>query len=153
MDSTIQIGPARVDEFLAIAALDRQSWGEDHAIIPDGEHTWRIWCEFATVLVARDTTKDDQVVGVLLSFPSEGPTDILHKVFVHDAYRSHGVGSALMKRFTEVASHPAVLTVNPANTRAIGVYERMGFVKQKLVKGYYRPHEDRYVMLWSPPSK
>ena len=46
------IEPARCGDFLNIAALDRIAWlhtGEKY--IADGEHVWRVWCEYATVLV------------------------------------------------------------------------------------------------------
>lgn len=142
------IRPARPEEFLAIHALDRQAWGSSDFIV-DGEHTWRIWCEHATVLVA-GLEPDGPVLAALLCFRGTGAVDVLHKIFVHPDHRGDGLGSQLMRALLAGARRPVILTVDPANIRALGVYERMGFVKQELVSGFYRPDEDRYVMRWNP---
>ena len=47
-------------DFLEIAALDRVVWtGEHDRFIPDGEHVWRVWCEYARVVVAESAALPD----------------------------------------------------------------------------------------------
>lgn len=144
------VRPARPEEFLALHALDRLAWGASDFIV-DGEHTWRIWCEYATVLVA-GLQPQGPSLAALLCLPGKDQVDVLHKIFVHPDHRGDGLGSALMQALLGQARRPMILTVDPANTRALGVYERMGFVKEQLVPGYYRPDEDRFVMRWDPKA-
>jgi len=144
---------AEPGDFLRIAALDSVAWG-DQTFIVDGEHTWRIWCEYATVLVARaaDANADDPraVVGALLMFPTNGQLLILHKIMVDARYRGRGLGKALMHAALERAALPVMLTVDPANAPAVELYKKQGFTIRELVKGYYRSGEDRYVMVHTP---
>lgn len=144
---TFRIEQASRDDFLEIAELDRLTWHE--SFIADGEHTWRIWCEHATVLTARDS-KDNALIGVLLCFPGERDTDVLHKIFVHPDHRGRGVGSSLMRVFLQNAQRPVLLTCDPQNTPALHTYERFGFQRAALIEGYYRPNEHRYEMRWEP---
>jgi ribosomal protein S18 acetylase RimI-like enzyme len=143
----VTISKARKNQFLEIAQLDRRSWGKDSTFIPDGEHTWRIWCEYSTVLVARC---DGKIVGAALLIRGNHHDDVLHKIFVTSSMRGRGIGSRLMKAILKSALRPVILTVNPANTGAIAVYEKFDFRRKRLVKGFYREWEDRYVMVWQP---
>jgi ribosomal protein S18 acetylase RimI-like enzyme len=146
-------GPA---DFLHIAALDRIAWRHTgEPFIADGEHVWRVWCEYATVLVARDSNPLDEsadVAGTLLAFPTETNEDFLHKIFVHPRRRGCGVGTALMRAGLANARRVVLLTVDPANAAAVRLYQNFGFHVRQLVRGYYRPHEDRYLMAYSPGS-
>jgi ribosomal protein S18 acetylase RimI-like enzyme len=45
---------------------------------------------------------------------------------------------------------PVLLTVDPSNAAAVQLYRNFGFQVRELVKGYYRPHEDRYLMAYTP---
>ena len=73
-------------------------------------------------------------------------------IAVLQEYRRRGIGSALMSEalrvFRERYDVDAVyLEVRVSNQPAINMYERFGFVKARLVKGYYRDGEDAYVMV------
>ena len=58
MSCTIEAATDR--DYLHVAALDRISWPTaPDLFIPDGEHIWRIWCDLATLLVARQPTDAD----------------------------------------------------------------------------------------------
>lgn len=147
------IEPARCGDFLNVAALDRIAWlhtGEKY--IADGEHVWRVWCEYATVLVARQTGEpletSADIGGVLLMFPTRQGEAFLHKIMVHPALRGQGLGSDLMRAALADAQTAVLLTVDPANAAAVQLYRNFGFQVRELVKGYYRPHEDRYVMAY-----
>lgn len=150
MECTVEV--ARTSDFLNIAALDRISWRESGSdFIPDGEHVWRLWCEHATVLVCRATetlADSGDIAGALVMFPTEKGQQFLHKIMVHPSCRGQGLGTRLMDAGLQRATAPVLLTVNPENQAAVHVYEKLGFRVQELVKGYYRPHEHRYVMIF-----
>lgn len=55
----MHIRPALPNDFLAVSALDRKAWANllhGNEVIPDGEHTWRMWCEHALMFVAEEAT-------------------------------------------------------------------------------------------------
>jgi len=152
MSDNIIIENAKAEDFLRIAELDRMAW-DDGSFIPDGEHTWRIWCEYSYVLVARDTSQNGTIAGALLVVPGNRDIDVLHKIFVASTHRGQGIGTKLMQTCLDNAQQPLMLTVDPNNPHAIQLYERFGFEKKELVKGYYRAEEDRYVMTWTPDKR
>ena len=150
---------AAASDFLPIAALDRIAWlhtGEAH--IADGEHVWRVWCEYATVIVAAAEemlAESGSVAGAVVmfpttSFPTKGCEHFLHKIMVHPACRGRGLGSELMRAALERATAPVLLTVDPANEAAVKLYGNFGFTIHEHVRGYYRAHEDRLVMRYDP---
>ena len=146
-----EIDVAVPTDFLAIAALDRIAWihtGEQ--FIPDGEHVWRVWCEHATVLICRGTPPSEStgnILAALVMFPTRGGCLFLHKIMVHPASRGEGIGTALMRNALAQAKSSVLLTVDPANDAAVRLYVNFGFREHEHIKGYYRPHEDRLVMV------
>jgi ribosomal protein S18 acetylase RimI-like enzyme len=149
------IEPAKTSDFLNIAALDRVAWlhtGEK--FIADGEHVWRVWCEYATVLLARQAgeplAESGDVAAALVMFPTRQGELFLHKIMVHPSLRGQGLGSALMRAALADANTAVLLTVDPANAAAVKLYQNFGYEIRELVKGYYRQHEDRYVMAFVP---
>jgi ribosomal protein S18 acetylase RimI-like enzyme len=145
---------AAAGDFLAIAALDRIAWlhtGEKY--IADGEHVWRVWCEYATVIVAEGNeplSESGAIAGAVVMFPTTTDALFLHKIMVHPACRGRGLGSDLMRAALARASAPVLLTVDPANDAAIKLYRNFGFEVHEHVRGYYRAHEDRLVMRYDP---
>jgi ribosomal protein S18 acetylase RimI-like enzyme len=153
----LEILPAKPADFLAIAALDRIAWRHTgEPFIADGEHVWRVWCEYAVVLVARSSEEltDDtaDVIGATVMFPTTAGEWFLHKIMVHPERRGGGVGSALMRAALERADAPVLLTVDPANKAATQLYQSFGFTVRQYVEGYYRPHEHRNVMVYVPAT-
>ncbi|MFI4849617.1 MAG: GNAT family N-acetyltransferase [Gimesia chilikensis] len=146
---------AQPGHFLDVAALDRIAWPEEpDTYIPDGEHAWRLWCEYATVLIGVESQSDQRelVTGALLMFPTNTSEIFLHKIMVHPDYRGKGIGSALMQQALEDAQDVVLLTVNPENTPAVKLYESFGFNVRTRVEGYYRPHEHRLIMEFQPTT-
>lgn len=157
-----RIEPARPDDFLNVAALDRCAWpARPDTLIPDGEHIWRVWCDHASLLVARITydetlTDTGDIGGALVMFPTADGETFLHKIMVHPMCRGRGIGTALMRAALLAATSDVLLTVDPANEPALRLYENFGFRVRERIEGYYRPHEDRCIMvhpLASQPSK
>ncbi|MBU0992656.1 MAG: GNAT family N-acetyltransferase [Proteobacteria bacterium] len=139
---------ADINDFLGVAALDRTAWlANRHAeFIPDGEHAWRHWVEHSLVFVAK--TKHE-ILGAILAFPCQSGAWCVHKVFVSQDKRGHGIGSQLFGiLLKEIDKIPAdcFLTVDPVNEAALKLYEKWGFTEKEFVPGYYRPHEDRFVL-------
>jgi len=155
----VEIDSARPDEFLDIAALDRIAWPDlDDTFIPDGEHIWRVWCDHATLLVARPVDRgplstSGNVAGALVMFPTQSGELFLHKVMVHPVCRGQGIGTELMKSALAGADATVLLTVDPLNQSAVALYRRFGFAVREQVSGYYRPHEDRLIMEYRPGSE
>lgn len=151
MDYVIE--PVEPGEFLQVAALDRMAWPQrPDTFIPDGEHIWRVWCDHATLLAAKLTDGSDlpeagRIAGALVMFPTRAGELMLHKIMVHPDCRGAGVGSALMRRALEIADAPVLLTVDPNNSSAVALYRKFGFTVRERIDGYYRPHEDRYIMV------
>jgi ribosomal protein S18 acetylase RimI-like enzyme len=152
------IATAQPDEFLDVAALDRIAWPNmNDTFIPDGEHIWRVWCDHATLLVARVTEREPfsethEIAGALVMFPSQSGELFLHKIMVHPVCRGKGVGTSLMKTALAGTKVPVLLTVDPENSAAVALYEKFGFRPRERIDGYYRPHEDRLIMEYVPET-
>lgn len=149
----MEIRAANTEDFLAIASLDRVAWRDSvHGeFIPDGEHVWRIWCEHAFTYVAVD--ESGGVRGAAVAFPCRGTAHCLHKVIVDASSRGRGIGSGLFRAMlTELdrAQRSCFLTVDPANAAAIALYRKYGFGADKRVDGFYRPEENRLVLIREP---
>jgi ribosomal protein S18 acetylase RimI-like enzyme len=156
VELSYRIESASLADFLKIAALDRVAWRHTgEPFIADGEHVWRVWCEYATVLVARagqELPESGDVAGALLRFPTSQGESFLHKIMVHPSLRGQGIGTALMRSGLAGAETPVLLTVDPANQPAVQLYRGFGFEVRQQIPGYYRPHEDRLLMEYRPGS-
>ena len=154
MEYRIERGSA--DDFLDVAALDRIAWPElPDTFIPDGEHIWRVWCDYAVLLVAKVENREPlseshDIAGSLVMFPTSTNELFLHKIMVHPICRNRGIGKALMQTALDGAARPVLLTVDPDNKPAVQLYESFGFRTRERINGYYRPHEDRLIMVYEP---
>ncbi|WP_027940946.1 ribosomal protein S18-alanine N-acetyltransferase [Amycolatopsis taiwanensis] len=74
----------------------------------------------------------------------------VHTVGVDPAYQGQGIGTALLRGLLTRADElnaPVFLEVRTDNDRAVGLYERHGFTRIGLRKGYYQPSgADAYTM-------
>lgn len=143
------IRKAEIKDFLEISQLDRIAWGKnkDADFVPDGEHSWRLWVEHALVFCAVD---DDKIIGVILAFPTNNSSEyFLHKIFIDYNYRNKKVGQKLFEPLCNSLDElkvDCILTTDPINKVMIHTCSKFGFIEKKLVKGYYREYEDRYVI-------
>jgi len=145
----MKIRKAKTDEFTAIAKLDRVAWRESFKgdFIPDGEHVWRIWVEYALTIVAVDN--ENKIIGVALAFPCNNGTYDVHKLMVDKAHRGEGIGTELMRVLLveiDKLKVDSFLTVYPKNPPAIALYEKFGFTEKKFEKDFYGDEEDRFVL-------
>lgn len=158
-EKTFSVARATNADFLDLAACDRAVWASypNGQNIPDGEHTWSLWCRGALTIIARSTDAEGSCIGGAVAFPNVGGPLVLHKVFVAEASRGGGVGTALCQavcKELDRLSAVCFLTVNPLNERAIATYTKFGFGgdsgSSEFVKGYYRENEDRLVLTRRP---
>ena len=72
---------------------------------------------------------------------------------VLEGYRRRGIGTALMRASIEglrnYGAKEVYLEVRVSNTPAIKLYEKLGFVKKKIIPSYYLDGEDAYLMVKS----
>ena len=143
-------------DYLKVAALDRIAWPQrPDTFIPDGEHIWRVWSDYATLLVARRIEADplewtDDICGALVMFPTNTDELFLHKIMVHPDCRGGGIGTKLMEAALADTDQPVLLTVDPDNAPAVQLYRKMGYEVRERIDGFYRSHEDRLVMVYYP---
>ncbi|MEN2999814.1 MAG: N-acetyltransferase [Acidilobaceae archaeon] len=76
----------------------------------------------------------------------------LVSIAVRAPYRRMGIGSALLRETIDVVdkfynAESLYLEVRVTNYPAISLYEKFGFKKARVVKGYYSDGEDAYVMV------
>jgi ribosomal-protein-alanine N-acetyltransferase len=72
-------------------------------------------------------------------------------IAVLEAYRNRGIGTALLKASMksmkeDYGAEEVYLEVRVSNYLAISVYEKLGFMKIKVLKHYYADGEDAYLM-------
>ena len=153
--TAVRIEAAKSTDYLNVAALDRIAWPiVPDVFIPDGEHIWRVWSDLATLLIARQADdvlplrESHDIAGALVQFPTKRGELFLHKVMVHPDCRGAGIGTLLMRAALAQANVPVLLTVDPQNTPAVKLYESLGFSVREHIRGFYRPHEDRYLMVY-----
>lgn len=144
---------AQPKDFLDIAALDREAWGKNRnaEFVPDGEHIWRVWVEYAIVECAFE---NDRVVGVGLSIPTTDPKLYFHhKLFIRDGYRGMNIGSTLTENRFKRADKIGAATIFTTDTNNVvmqRIAEKLGYKQVDFIKGYYRPNEDRLIMRREP---
>jgi [ribosomal protein S18]-alanine N-acetyltransferase len=77
-------------------------------------------------------------------------------VAVANAFRRRGVASALLERLFEItASDPRrgyTLEVRISNTGAIALYERLGFERRGMRRGYYTDNREDALIMWREPK-
>ena len=148
VDNNLVLRKAHTCDFFQIAELDRCSWNDGWAsqYVPDGEHVWRLWVEYALVFCCFEGKK---LVGVSLAFPTINNTFAVHKIFVHNDFRDKGIGTLLFNQLIEEMDKydkDSFLTVSPENNAAIKLYKNLGYETEELINGYYREDEHRIIM-------
>ncbi len=58
-----------------------------------------------------------------------------------------------MKAALAQATVPVLLTVDPNNSAAVKLYQQLGFTVREHIRGFYRSHEDRYLMAFDRATR
>ena len=149
----ITIRKALIPEFINISELDRNAWTENREseFIPDGEHIWRLWVEYALTFVACD---NNEIIGAGVSIPTNDPKlQYVHKLMFSSSHRGKGIGTKLLSSMTQVFDEDGIysmLSTDPENKAMQRVSEKCGFNEREFIKGYYRPSEDRWIYKRAP---
>jgi [ribosomal protein S18]-alanine N-acetyltransferase len=76
-------------------------------------------------------------------------------VAVDPEHRGHGVASLLLERLFELTADDArrgyTLEVRVSNAVAIGLYERLGFERRGIRRGYYTDNREDALIMWKEP--
>lgn len=103
--------------------------------------------EFSTILVCED---EGNIVGFLVYWILFDNAQICN-ICVIDEYRKKGVATTLFemaeKEFAKNECFSVTLEVRVSNVPAISLYEKRGFSKICVKKGYYKDGEDAYYMM------
>ena len=103
--------------------------------------------------------KEGKVVGYIMCRVEYGKSHFGFKIIkkghvvsiaVLPEYRRQGIGKNLLlnaeKALKEYGAKEIILEVRVSNTPAINLYEKLGYEKVKVLKGYYSDGEDAYLM-------
>lgn len=73
-------------------------------------------------------------------------------VAVHPDYRRRSIGKTILKALLDTAEAGGIvaetLEVRPSNTAAIALYDRFGFRKEGVRKGYYEDNGEDALIMW-----
>lgn len=110
---------------------------------------------FADALLNENTlyvvaVEDDQIIGYAGAWCVFGEAEITN-VCVDESARKRGVGTEIMKYLIEMGRERECdvffLEVRESNEKAIGLYEKLGFIRIGIRKNFYeRPVENAIVM-------
>jgi [ribosomal protein S18]-alanine N-acetyltransferase len=79
----------------------------------------------------------------------------LMNVAVDDSRRREGIATSLLERLFEEADGPSeqyTLEVRPSNEAAIAMYERFGFRRAGMRRGYYHDNKEDALIMWRTDS-
>jgi len=145
------VRPAVPEDLLPISALDSHPSVWHDSKIVDGIHAWRIWIDYANVLVA---TQGKHVVGVSLWFPTKtAKLSFLHKLFVSPDCRRAGVGRKLLTEtcvLLDAAGETCQLTTGPDNAPMKKLCSDFLFLQKETLDKYYGPGKTRLLLCRHP---
>ncbi len=154
-DRGLVIRPARVEDIPRVIVINRLALPENYPEWFFREHLERWGKAFYVAEV------EGKVVGYVMSRVEYGASVFDHtrlvkkghivSIAVLEGYRRRRIGTALMeaalKALRDVYGCVEVyLEVRVSNTPAIRLYEKLGFVKVRVIPMYYLDGEDAYVM-------
>ena len=143
-DEPIDIRPANLGDLPEMLAIERASFRN-----PYSENLFQMEFQLAVAQLYVALLRR-RIVGYL-DFWKAGPEIHLINIAVHPDHRRKGVGGRLVDFLLQFARRHRMreiyLDVRTSNQSAIALYERHGFKKIDLRKGYYADNgEDAWVM-------
>ncbi len=98
-------------------------------------------------LVALD---NETIIGFLIGIKTSPDTARILMLAVKKTYRKQGIGSTLLKQFTNEMKHQEVtrveLEVRTSNKNALRFYQSKGFLLQATLQRFYQNGENAYSM-------
>lgn len=124
----------------AIAAIERAAIRDGWSRAQIAEELDR---ELARVLVAE---QGGALLGFAIGWSVAGESEVM-ELAVHPEARRQGIGVALLRALiAECGEGPTFLEVRASNAPAIALYEREGFQRVGVRRGYYADGEDALLM-------
>jgi ribosomal protein S18 acetylase RimI-like enzyme len=138
----------RDEDFVAVAALEESGLHEPYRSAVFVRQMGEVCNETFLVAVPDDGEPVGYTVGAGVQHDFSNAWIL--RLGVREDQRRKGIGSALLEAVTDAlqARHACTirLTVSPENQPAIRLYERQGFVREKVVAAYFGLGEDRIIM-------
>jgi len=94
--------------------------------------------------------EEDELIGYLVCSRYDTVWHLMN-VAVEPARRRAGIASVLLDHLFSEADNPGeqyTLEVRPSNAGAIALYERFGFKRAGLRKGYYHDNKEDALIMW-----
>jgi len=88
---------------------------------------------------------NNRIVGYINCWVSDNTTIL--NFCVDEEYRNKGIGKSLIEKVLEVSVGIITLEVRVSNNNAINLYQKYGFEKALIRKGYYSDGEDAILMV------
>jgi len=98
---------------------------------------------------------DEQLIGYVINSRYVDAWHIMN-VAVDPDFRHRGVATRLLERVFELTKDDQrrgyTLEVRVSNDRAISLYEKLGFVRQGIRRGYYTDNREDALIMWKDPE-
>ncbi|MGE5274246.1 MAG: ribosomal protein S18-alanine N-acetyltransferase [Verrucomicrobiota bacterium] len=98
--------------------------------------------------------EDDVLLGYLITSRYVDAWHVMNVAVVPDRQR-RGIASALLRRLFELTADDDrrgyTLEVRVSNSRAIALYERLGFEQRGVRRGYYTDNREDALIMWKDP--
>ena len=90
---------------------------------------------------------NNEIIGYVILYDTLDSFD-LFEIAVKIKYRNQGLGTELLKAlFEKCTGRDIFLEVNEINVKALGLYEKNGFVRISLRKNYYKDNKNAIIMV------
>jgi [ribosomal protein S18]-alanine N-acetyltransferase len=147
-DGRIEIRPLELKDLSAIEEIERRSYPTPWSrSMFAGELT-------KVSSISLGAFEHDRLVGYVIVSRYVDAWHVMN-IAVHPEQRSRGVASALLERLFETTANDIrrgyTLEVRISNERAIRLYERYGFKRRGIRRGYYTDNREDALIMWRDP--
>ena len=89
---------------------------------------------------------NNEILGYIILYDTLDSFD-LFEIAVKNDHRNQGLGTKLLKALFVKTDKDIFLEVNEINVKALGLYEKNGFVRISLRKNYYKDNKNAIIMV------
>ena len=89
---------------------------------------------------------NNEILGYIILYDTLDSFD-LFEIAVKNDHRNQGLGTKLLKALFVKTDKDIFLEVNEINVKALGLYEKNGFVRISLWKNYYKDNKNAIIMV------
>jgi len=148
-DGRIEIRPLELKDLSAIEEIERRSYPTPWSrSMFAGELT-------KVSSISLGAFEEERLIGYVIVSRYVDAWHVMN-IAVHPQQRSRGVASALLERLFETTVNDMrrgyTLEVRISNERAIRLYERYGFKRRGVRRGYYTDNREDALIMWRDPQ-